>query len=560
MREITSAICALLLLAATSLAATDVAPLRVDSVFAQFTLPGSPGCAVAVIDHGRTVYSRAFGLADVGHEVPNSVETVFDIGSNAKQFTATAILLLEEQGKLSIDDPVRKFIPELPEYDWPITLRHLLTHTSGIRDYFDLMSLKGEFVGNNYSDDHYLNLVFSQSELNFRPGDQQMYSNSGFILLAEIVQRVSGVSLAQFARENIFQPLGMTHTRFVEDLFELVSQRANSYGRIPSGGYWQGVSCATNAGDGGMLSTLADLALWDANFYKNQLGEKRSSLIERLQEEFVLNSGDTIGWALGLRTAEYKGLPVVFHGGAYFGFRSELLRFPRQQFSVIILGNYDQVNTAVLAYEVADLYLQDQFREEVSEAALAEVATYRASEEELRTKVGKYRNPVSGTIWTVEAEDTSLVVATSTGFVFQLIPMAKEKYRATGLPQLATVEFTKRDDGGWSVFLELNGQAPARLEPFVESSEPIHLADYVGRYHCRELGLTFSVAIENEALVYSSEGDRQTAALQPSLRDEFSVAGGQLQFRFLRDERDSVNSFAVSLQRAKNIRFERQAG
>jgi hypothetical protein len=309
-----------------------------------------------------------------------------------------------------------------------------------------------------------------------------------------------------------------------------------------------------------MLSTLGDLALWDANFYNNQLGEKNAALVERLQEGFVLNSGDTIGWALGLRTTDYKGLPVVFHGGAYFGFRSELLRFPEQQFSVILLGNYDQVNTAVLAYEVADLYLQEEFQDDVPEAPIAKAASYRASTEELSSKVGKYRNPVSGTIWTVEAEDTALVVATSTGFVFQLIPLSADKFLATGLPQLATVEFTRHADGSWSPLFDMKGQAPARLEPFVESTEPVRLADYVGRYQCRELGLTFVVAIENEALVYSSEGDRQTAALQPSLRDEFSAAGGQLQFRFLRDERDSVSSFAVSLQRAKNIRFERQAG
>ncbi len=178
----------------------------------------------------------------------------------------------------------------------------------------------------------------------------------------------------------------------------------------------------------------------------------------------------------------------------------------------------------------------------------------------MRSKAGKYRNPVSGTIWTVEAEDTSLVVATSTGFVFQLIPLSAVRFHATGLPQPATVEFQEGAEGSWSPLFEMKGQAPARLEPFVESTEPLRLDEYVGRYHCRELGLTFIVAVENEALVYSSEGDRQTAALQPSLRDEFSAAGGQLQFRFLRDERDSVSSFAVSLQRAKNIRFERQAG
>src|SRR5690606_6049253 len=226
----------------------------------------------------------------------------------------------------------------------------------------------------------------------------------------------------EFARERIFEPLGMTHTRFVEDASVIIPHRAASYGSLPSGGYWQGVSIATNNGDGGILSTLADLALWVRNFYDNQLGRKSPVLLRRLQEPFVLNSGDTIPWGLGLRFGKHQGLPVVFHGGAYFGFRSEILRFPEQQFTVIVLANSDKAVAWTLAYQVADLFLSHLYQDEVASAAAATPPSYQPDPRALADKAGRYRNPITGTIWTVTPTDPPPEVATSTGLAFPLPP------------------------------------------------------------------------------------------------------------------------------------------
>jgi len=549
-----------MLLALADNATADVTPQQVDSIFAPFTLPGSPGCAVAVIDSHRIVYSNAFGLANLEHDVPNTIATVFDIGSNAKQFTATAILLLEEEGKLSIDDEVRQYIPELPEYPWPITLRHLLTHTSGIRDYFELMMLKGAFVGNQYSNRYYLDLICRQPELNFRPGEMQMYSNSGFLLLAEIVHRVSGQTLAEFARERIFDPLGMTNTRFVEDASVIIPHRAASYGSLPSGGYWQGVSIATNNGDGGLLSTIADLALWDRNFYDNQLGRKSPQLLRSLQEPFMLNSGDTIPWGLGLRFGKHHGLPVVFHGGAYFGFRSEILRFPDQQFTVIVLANSDKAEAWTLAYQVADLYLSHLYQDEVATTAAATLRVYHPDPRALADKAGRYRNPISGTIWTVTPTDTTLEVATSTGFSFQLLPTGPDQFVSVGIPQQASVRFERDSSTAWTAIFTSPGQAPARLSSIPLRTQSPSLESYVGKYHCHELEMTVSLLMSGEALSLRSDDADLDYRLTQLLPDEFSAANGGYLLHFIRGEHDQIAALAISSQRVKNLRFDRLAG
>ncbi len=564
-RNITSLVLRLVVLAALALSGSatvsaGVTPQQVDSIFAPFTLPGSPGCVVAVIDSHRIVYSKAFGLANLEHDVPNTIETIFDIGSNAKQFTATAILLLEEEGILSIDDDVHKYIPELPAYPWPITLRHLLTHTSGIRDYFELMMLKGVFVGNQYPNRYYLDLICRQPELNFRSGEMQMYSNSGFILLAEIVRRVSGRTLAEFARERIFEPLGMTHTRFVEDASVIIPHRAASYGSLPSGGYWQGVSIATNNGDGGILSTLADLARWDRNFYDNQLGRKSPLLLRRLQEPFVLNSGDTIPWGLGLRLGEHHGLPVIFHGGAYFGFRSEILRFPDQQFTVIVLANSDKAVAWTLAYQVADLYLSESYHDEVVDAAAATPPSYQPDPRALTDKAGRYRNPISGIIWTVTPTDTTLEIATSTGFAFQLLPTGPDQFISVGIPQQASVRFERDSANAWAAIFTPPGQAPARLSSIPLRPQNAPLETYVGKYHCRELEMTISLLMSGEALSMQSDDADLDYRLTQLLPDEFSAANGGYLLHFIRGEHDQIAALAINSQRVKNLRFDRLAG
>ncbi len=539
---------------APALASTDLGP-RVDSLCNLICEPEGPGCVVEIIEDGKIIFDRGYGLAELENNVPITEHTVLDIGSNAKQFTATCILLLEEQGKLDIDDELSKYVPEFPHYPWPITLRQLMQHTSGIRDYFDVMTLKGMNIGNNYPTEEYLNLIYGQSELNFRPGDQHLYSNSGYILLAEVIYRVSGMSLAQFAQDNIFTPLGMSATSYLDDPSRVVKNRAGNYGPLPSGEFWHGPSIAANIGDGGILTTVGDLALWDANFYNNMLGKRNPKLMRTLEQQTVLNSGDTIQWALGLRHDRHNGHHVIRHGGAYYGFRSEIARFPDEHLTVIVLANLMTIDATNLAYQIAELVIQP--KPDSSDETTPPTILARLSAAELVEKAGTFKNPVTGTIWTVTAGDSTLSVATSSGYNFQLLPMDARHFRPSGIALPGTVAYSKLADGTKTIELVVPGQQTARFEPIIVASRPKNLGEYVGEFHCRDLGLTYVLSIENEILSFAEKGRSEWVAMSATITDEFLAQGGQTQIHFERDKDSRVRSMRLSLPRAKNFLFER---
>jgi CubicO group peptidase (beta-lactamase class C family) len=328
----------------------------VDEVFVDLTKPGSPGCALGVYRDGKIVYSKGYGLANLEENVAITPQSVFDIGSTSKQFTAASILLLEKQGKLSINDDVRKYLPELPDYGQKITILQLLNHTSGLRDYLTLMELAGINIDGVTTDEDALQMMVRQKALNFAPGSDWLYSNTGFFLLSVIVKRVSGKTLREFAGENIFAPLEMTHTRYRDDHTSLIANRAMAYdAKEKGGGYSLDVSYFEQTGDGAVHTSVEDLQKWDENFYSGQIGGKE--FLAEIQEPGKLNSGKALDYAKGLRIADYRGLHTVSHGGSWGGYRAELLRFPGQHFSVACLCNLGSANPSKRAHQVADVFL-----------------------------------------------------------------------------------------------------------------------------------------------------------------------------------------------------------
>src|SRR5713226_2303822 len=310
----------------------------VDEVFGDLTKAGSPGCALGVYRDGKIAYAKGYGLANLEENVAITPQTVFDSGSTSKQFTAASILLLEKQGKLSVNDDVRKYVPELPDYGQKITILHLLNHTSGLRDYLTLMELAGINADSVTTDEDALALITRQKALNFVPGSDWLYSNTGFFLLSVIVKRVSGRTLREFAAENIFSPLGMTHTQYRDDHTSVVPSRAMAYDpKEPADGYVLSVSYFEQTGDGAVHTSVEDVQKWDDNFYSAQIVGKE--FLAEIQEQGRLNSGKVLDYAKGLFIEDYRGLHTVSHGGAWGGYRAELLRFPEQHFSVACLCN-----------------------------------------------------------------------------------------------------------------------------------------------------------------------------------------------------------------------------
>jgi CubicO group peptidase (beta-lactamase class C family) len=328
----------------------------VDEVFEDLTKAGSPGCALGVYHDGKIIYSKGYGLANLEQNVAITPRSVFDIGSTSKQFSAASILLLEKQAKLSINDDIRKYVPELPVYGQKITILHLLNHTSGLRDYLTLMDLAGVNTDSVTTDEDALQIIVRQKALNFAPGSDWLYSNTGFFLLSVIVKRVSGETLREFAAENIFRPLEMTHTQYRDDHTSLIENRAMAYDPKEKGGaYTLNVSYFEQTGDGAVHTSVEDLLKWDENFYSAQIGGK--DFLSEIQEQGKLNSGKVLDYAKGLHIADYRGLHTVSHGGSWGGYRAELLRFPEQHFSVACLCNLGTANPSMRAHQVADVYL-----------------------------------------------------------------------------------------------------------------------------------------------------------------------------------------------------------
>lgn len=339
--------------------ATGTNEVALKQVFTGFVKPGEPGCSVGVARNGALVHSSAYGLADIAARKPLTADSVFNIASISKEFTAFSMLLLDQRKELSIDDPLIKYIPELAASAGGVTVRHLLHHIGGLRDYEGLLLLKGRRYKDGATQFESIELLGRQSGADFPPGTKYEYSNTGYLLLATVVERVSRRSMKQFAAENIFGPLGMKHTTIVDRYPAGLPQLARGY--APSGsGFDVEESAWEQVGDGQVHTTVADLLLWAENFQTGRVGGK--SLVQRMTRVGVLNSGAKLNYAAGLDIGEYNGLPTVGHGGSWAGYRSDLLMFPRQHFAVSVLCNRTDAEPDRLSAAVAEIYLAEEMR------------------------------------------------------------------------------------------------------------------------------------------------------------------------------------------------------
>ena len=332
---------------------------EVDAVFADVTVPGSPGCALGIFQDGKIIYERGYGLASVEHGVPITPETVFYAGSVSKQFTAFAAALAIQKAQLSPEDPIRRWLPELPPYAETITVRHLIHHTSGLRDYNTLLSIAGRRGDDAYDNDTVLRMTARQKKLNFEPGTEYLYSNTGYTLLATIVERATKTPFAAFADREIFRPLGMQATHFHTDAGRLVTGRALAYDRDDKE-LRLNTPVNERAGAGGLYTNVRDLFRWDENFYTARVGGAR--LIDQVQTPGRLANGEAMTYAWGLMRGEYRGKSTVEHSGSLGGYRAQTLRFPEHHTSVVALCNFASSNPGARARRVADIVLKDRFK------------------------------------------------------------------------------------------------------------------------------------------------------------------------------------------------------
>jgi CubicO group peptidase (beta-lactamase class C family) len=513
----------------------------VDQIFAAYDKPDSPGCALGVIRDGNFVYKKGYGAASLELGVPIAPESVFYMGSVSKQFTAASVVLAAEQGFLSLDDDIRKYVPEIPSYGKPVTLRKMLHHTSGFRDILSLLFLAGRNSEDIHPTSELLDLLSRQKALNFAPGDEFLYSNTNYFLMGVVIRRATGKPLSQFAEENIFKPLGMTHTSFYDDRTVVLPGRVAAYAPRPGGGFR--VDWSTNydmVGGGGLMSSVDDLLRWDRDFYDNKLG--KGTLLKEMQTQGVLNNGKQIEYALGLFISKYRGLPIVAHDGANFGYRTTLLRFPQQGFSVVCLCNLGTSNPLRLSYRVADLYLEGQLAPDPQPAAEAKVAP--------QPFAGRYRHPESHSAYQLSAADGD-IVALGTHFK----PRDANHFVATPGAEIA---FDRLQNGGMRATLTLPDSAPEvleRFEPLKPSAE--ELAQYAGEYASSELQATYRFAVKDGKLALATNW-QEPAVLEPTVHDEFQSPVGVVMV-FRRDAAGNIIGCDLFAGRVRNMFFRRVA-
>ncbi len=333
---------------------------RVDELFSEWDKPGSPGAVLGVIHNGELIYQKGYGEANLDYNIPITHETVFYIGSVSKQFAAACIAIMADKGLIGLDDDIREYIPEMPDYGEPILIRHLVHHTSGVRDLYSVLNFAELNVANVLSLDEKLEAISSQSDLNFAPGEEYLYSNSGYTLMTVLVERVTGKTLREFSHEHIFEPLGMHNTHFHDNRTQVVKNRALSYQRRGEDFIVSYLMNFEGVGPGGLYTTIGDMLKWDRNFYDNSLHHS-PNFNSIMYERGVLNNGDTLDYAFGIRFGDHRGVKTVGHGGSFMGFRADYLRFPEQEFSVVIFSNLGSISPGGISTRIADLYLEDLF-------------------------------------------------------------------------------------------------------------------------------------------------------------------------------------------------------
>ena len=567
-----AAVVALLSLAVASAQGPGVAEARVDQVFAQWDRPDTPGCAVSVMRDGTVVYAHGYGSANLEYDIPITPSSVFHVASISKQFTAMAVALLVSEGRVSWDDDIRRYVPEVPDFGSPITLRHLAHHTSGLRDQWSLLRMAGwRWEEDVVRQADVLDVTSRQRTLNFEPGAEFLYSNTGYTLLAVVVKRVSGQSLRQFTEARIFAPLGMTATVFQDDHTALVRNRAYAYVQGDDGGYRLSIPDFDTVGATSLHTTVEDLARWDRNFYTAEVGGR--DVLADLHRRGTLRGDRVISYAAGLAHGVYRGHATVGHGGADAGYRPEFLRFPDRRLSVAVLCNFPSSDPDRLVRAVADAYLEPIGLDEeasippsspsaasdgrpgasgltVSPPASAVEAKETLTDEALEEFTGFYRRGESDTPLNLIMRDGALTLLDG-GSASRFVPIGPDQFRLDGSSTVGTFD---RSDGVATLRLSGPVEGTYRQQPRWRPSVA-ELASFAGTYYSVELAVQYMLAVDDGRLV-AWQRRLGTLPLAPTYPDGFFTSGFYLAFTQGAD--GAVDGFTMSTARAWKIRFDRQ--
>jgi CubicO group peptidase (beta-lactamase class C family) len=528
---------------------------QVDKLFEKMDRTISPGCAVAAMRDGKILYQRGYGMADLDHNVPITAETVFHVASMSKQFTAAAIVMLAQERKLSLDVEVRKYVPELPDFGAPVTLRQLVYHTSGLRDQWELLGLAGwRYSLDLITDDDVLSIMSRQKDLNFPPGSKHMYSNTNYTLLAQVVKRVSGQSFREFTTSRIFQPLGMRNTHFRDDHAEIVKNMA--YGYVPAKDTFRiSITNFDTVGATSLLTTIEDLALWDENFYNPRVGGPE--MIRQMLERGKLSDGEQLDYAFGLVIGKHRGLATVDHAGGDAGYRSDMIRFPDQHFTAVCLCNRADSNPSELTLQVAEIYLAKEMTA-ADKVGAGSGKTVQLAPEKLAAKVGTYIKAEGGQTLSITLKDDKLHITPGAGEdSYEMNALSENDFRLATAP--IDFKFEALKPGGPLRLIVKHGEDKPEVfeavSPFTPSTS--ELSSCVGFYYSEEIEPIYVMKIDDGKLVLHTLKNKPDT-LRPITPDLFAGSIGTI--RFKRNGQSQVSGFVLNADHVRNMRFQKGSG
>jgi CubicO group peptidase (beta-lactamase class C family) len=534
----------------------------VQKLIEDFDNPETPGGVVWVMRDGKVIFEKSFGMANLTHNIPFTPSTPTNIGSTSKQFTALAIALLEEKGLLSVDDDIRKYIPELPDFGDTVRIWHLLSHTSGYREYLNSLMMSGRQIGDPIRLEEIILLVQHQPELQNKPGEKHNYNNTGYALLAMTIERVTGEEFPDWMRENIFLPLGMTHTQVRKDPTEIIPGSAQGYSLTEDEYYTEVQDIYASRGAGGIYTTLPDLEKWILNFHNPVVGNP--ALIKKLQTSFYLNNGDTLNYGYGLTMREMNGLKMVGHDGADVAHRSVLVMFPEVKGAVITQSNNssfpNQIAKKTAEIFFADVMEMDEDEEETKDVvAEANPGEFVYDIEKFDDLAGRYALEVAPDFILEFFRDGNKIMSQATGqSAFEIFPSSDSTFYLKVVE--ASITFHRNETGNVEqLTLHQNGHHKANKihEPAWKPSEE-DVKKYVGKYFSSELEAFYNIAVNQEGDLILQHRRINDLPLKAESEDEFTASFPIPNLKFLRNEQNEVTGFEAASGRSLGIVFEKQ--
>ncbi|MUP46960.1 serine hydrolase [Gramella sp. BOM4] len=525
---------------------------RVDQLMTPYSGKNVPGAAALVMKDGNVIFSRAYGMANLTYDIPFETNTPTNIGSTSKQFTAFAILLLAEQGKLSLDDDIRKYFPELPDFDQKVTIRNLLTHTSGYREFLNTLAMTGRDLGSSLDRSILIKMLERQPALQNEPGNKWNYNNTGFALLADLVEKVTDTPFPEWMEENVFEPLNMNNSLVRGNQNQVVPNRSTGYGINKNGNYEELQDLGGAMGAGGIYASIDDLAKWVRNFEDPKVGNQ--ALIQEMTTPYVLKSGDTTNYGLGLFIVDYKGLKQIQHGGADVAHRSMLMYFPEIDAAVITESNFAGFDGS-MANQIADIFFEDYLTEADNEPEKDAESDFEYNSEDFETLTGRYEmEEAPGFVITFQRDGDRLFAQATGQPEFEIKALSDSLFSVVGVDAKLTFHLNENGSAD-SLTLHQNGDHLAKKLSWKPEKEDLEA--YTGKYFSEEIETMYSISIDEGKLVMENFQIADKLKLEPVEEDSFGSEFPISEVVFKRNEEGQITGFSASNGRTLQVFFKK---